>query len=55
MKISVANAKNHLAKLIKQVEEGETVTICRRGKAGDWSTTIWACWRVPARARKGLG
>jgi len=32
MKVSVANAKNKLPKLIKAVEDGETVTICRRGK-----------------------
>lgn len=31
MKISVADAKNKLTKLIKAVEEGEQVTICRRG------------------------
>lgn len=33
MKVSVADAKNNLPKLIKAVEGGETVTICRRGKA----------------------
>ena len=32
MKVSVADAKNNLPKLIKAVEDGETVTICRRGK-----------------------
>jgi prevent-host-death family protein len=31
MKISVADAKNKLSELIKAVENGETVTICRRG------------------------
>ncbi|MFA7335907.1 MAG: type II toxin-antitoxin system prevent-host-death family antitoxin [Candidatus Obscuribacterales bacterium] len=31
MKISVADAKNKLADLIKAVEAGESVTICRRG------------------------
>lgn len=31
MKVSVAEAKNKLPKLIKAVEEGESVTICRRG------------------------
>ena len=31
MKVSVANAKNKLPELIKAVEDGETVTICRRG------------------------
>ncbi|PYR53347.1 MAG: hypothetical protein DMF95_04315 [Acidobacteria bacterium] len=31
MKISVAEAKNTLPKLIKAVEDGEQVTICRHG------------------------
>jgi prevent-host-death family protein len=31
MKISVADAKNKLPELIKAVEAGESVTICRRG------------------------
>jgi antitoxin (DNA-binding transcriptional repressor) of toxin-antitoxin stability system len=31
MKISVADAKNKLPELIKAVEAGETITICRRG------------------------
>lgn len=31
MKVSVADAKNKLPKLIKAVEDGEAVTICRRG------------------------
>jgi len=31
MRISVADAKNKLTELIKAVEEGEQVTICRRG------------------------
>ena len=31
MKISVADAKNKLPELIKAVESGEKVTICRRG------------------------
>ena len=31
MKVSVAEAKNRLPELIKAVEEGEPVTICRRG------------------------
>ena len=31
MKVSVAEAKNGLPKLIKAVEDGEPVTICRRG------------------------
>jgi antitoxin (DNA-binding transcriptional repressor) of toxin-antitoxin stability system len=32
MKVSVAEAKNRLPELIKAVEDGEPVTICRRGK-----------------------
>lgn len=31
MKVSVAEAKNTLPKLIKAVEDGKTVTICRHG------------------------
>lgn len=31
MKVSVADAKNNLPELIKAVEDGESVTICRRG------------------------
>jgi prevent-host-death family protein len=31
MKVSVANAKNKLPELINAVEDGEAVTICRRG------------------------
>jgi prevent-host-death family protein len=31
MQVSVAEAKNKLPELIKVVESGETVTICRRG------------------------
>lgn len=31
MHISVADAKNKLPELIKAVEQGEPVTICRRG------------------------
>jgi prevent-host-death family protein len=31
MKVSVADAKNKLPELIKAVENGEVVTICRRG------------------------
>jgi prevent-host-death family protein len=32
MKVSVADAKNRLPELIKAVEDGEPVTICRRGE-----------------------
>lgn len=31
MQVSVANAKNKLPELIKAVEGGEPITICRRG------------------------
>jgi len=31
MKVSVADAKNNLPELIKAVEKGQSVTICRRG------------------------
>jgi len=31
MQVTVADAKNRLPRLIKAVEEGEPVTICRRG------------------------
>ena len=31
MEISVADAKNRLPELIKAVEDGDAVTICRRG------------------------
>ena len=31
MEFSVADAKNKLPELIKAVEDGESVTICRRG------------------------
>ena len=31
MKVSVAEAKNKLPELIKAVEDGDRVTICRRG------------------------
>jgi prevent-host-death family protein len=32
MQVSVAEAKNKLPELIRAVEAGEAVTICRRGK-----------------------
>lgn len=31
MQVNVADAKNKLPELIKAVEDGESVTICRRG------------------------
>jgi prevent-host-death family protein len=33
IKVSVADAKNNLPKLLKSVERGNRITICRRGKA----------------------
>jgi prevent-host-death family protein len=32
MKISVADAKNKLPELLREVERGKRITICRRGK-----------------------
>jgi prevent-host-death family protein len=32
MKVSVADAKNKLPELIKAAENGQRITICRRGK-----------------------
>jgi prevent-host-death family protein len=32
MKVSVADAKNRLPELIKAAENGQRITICRRGK-----------------------
>ena len=33
MKVSVADAKNRLPELVKAAENGEAITICRRGVA----------------------
>jgi prevent-host-death family protein len=46
MKVSVADAKNKLPELIKAVEDGEPVTICRRG------TPVVDIVRTKAPARK---
>ena len=32
MNVNVADAKNKLAELLKEVEKGKRITICRRGK-----------------------
>ncbi len=32
MKVSVGDAKNRLSELLKAVEKGETITVCRHGK-----------------------
>ena len=51
MKVSVADAKNKLPELIKAVEGGETVTICRRGvPAVDIVRT-----KEPGRKKRKLG
>ncbi|MGA8410007.1 MAG: type II toxin-antitoxin system prevent-host-death family antitoxin [Candidatus Acidiferrales bacterium] len=51
MKVSVAEAKNKLPELIKAAEDGESVTICRRGvPAVDMIRT-----KEPNRKKRRLG
>lgn len=51
MQFSVADAKNKLPELIKAVEDGESVTICRRGvPVVDLVRT-----KEPTRKRRKLG
>lgn len=51
MQVSVADAKNKLPELIKAVEDGEPVTICRRGvPVVDMVRT-----KEPSRKKKTLG
>jgi prevent-host-death family protein len=51
MQVSVADAKNKLHELIKVVEDGEPVTICRRGvPVVDIVPT-----KKPARKKRTLG
>ena len=51
MQVSVADAKNKLPELIKAVEDGERVTICRRGvPVADLVRTS-----EPARKKRSLG
>ena len=51
MQVSVADAKNKLPELIKAVEDGEVVTICRRGvPVADIVRT-----KRPARKKRTLG
>ena len=51
MQVSVADAKNKLPELIKAVEDGEPVTICRRGvPVVDIVRT-----QEPARKKRTLG
>jgi len=47
MQLNVADAKNKLPELIKAVEDGESVTICRRG------VPVVDIVRTKAPARKG--
>ncbi len=51
MKVSVADAKNKLPELIKAVEDGETVTICRRGVP----TVDIVRTKVPSRKKPKFG
>jgi len=51
MQVSVAEAKNSLSKLLKAVEAGRSVTICRRGvPVADLVRT-----KEPARRKRRLG
>jgi prevent-host-death family protein len=51
MQVNVAEAKNKLPELIKAVESGESVTICRRGvPVADLVGT-----KEPARKNRKLG
>ena len=51
MQVSVADAKNNLPELIKAVEDGKPVTICRRGvPVVDIVRT-----KKPVRKRRTLG
>jgi len=51
MQLNVADAKNKLPELIKAVEDGQSVTICRRGvPVVDIVRT-----RKPARSRRKFG
>ena len=51
MKVSVADAKNKLPALIKAVENGEAVTICRHGAPVVDIVRV----RKPAQKRRKLG
>jgi len=51
MQVNVADAKNKLPELIRAVEDGERVTICRRGvPVADIVRT-----KVPTRKKRKLG
>ena len=48
MKVSVADAKNKLPKLIRAAEQGQRVTICRHGKpVVDLVRSGWAKRKKP--------
>jgi prevent-host-death family protein len=49
MKVSVAEARNNLTKLIRLAEDGQEITICRHGKP------IVELSKVSQPARKRLG
>jgi prevent-host-death family protein len=51
MQVSVADAKNKLPELIKAVEDGKPVTICRRGVP----VVEIVRTRKPARKKRSLG
>ena len=51
MQVSVADAKNKLPELIKAVEDGKPVTICRRGVP----VVEIVRTRKPARKKRTLG
>jgi prevent-host-death family protein len=48
MKVSIADAKKNLPELIKAAENGECITICRRGKpVADLVRTAWSERKKP--------
>jgi prevent-host-death family protein len=51
MQVGVADAKNKLPELIKAVENGEPVTICRRGVP----VVDIVCTKHPTRTKRTLG
>ena len=51
MEVSVADAKNKLPELIRAVEDGEPVTICRRGVP----VVEIVRTKKPARKKRTLG
>ena len=51
MEVSVADAKNKLPELIKAVEDGKPVTICRRGVP----VVEIVRTKKPARKKRSLG